>query len=170
MKTLENKREIAEYINVKSLTTIRIDLADADSYGIKSQKIRIDNGYFKNHPDHKYYIHAEIRAYHDTHKFEFHSFNSYLTDSFGYYDMEEMLEYSNSPIVKPDSDIVICVVNSVEKKVYKPIILHTSNRINAFCNEPLQFVDKDNDAMTYLLNVNPEVQKTWYGWKNLNEN
>ena len=38
MKTLETKQEIAIAINMHEMPVVRIDLADADEYGIKSQK------------------------------------------------------------------------------------------------------------------------------------
>lgn len=47
MRYLNDKREIAHAINVDRLTTIRVDLADADSYGLVSKNVLIDNGFFK---------------------------------------------------------------------------------------------------------------------------
>ena len=43
MKMLNTKQEIAVAINMHEMPVVRIDLADADEYGIKSQKVLIDN-------------------------------------------------------------------------------------------------------------------------------
>lgn len=72
MKTLETKQEIAIAINMHEMPVVRIDLADADEYGIKSQKVLIDNGKFRRlnptDPDMPYLVRAEIRAFVDEKK------------------------------------------------------------------------------------------------------
>lgn len=77
MKTLETKQEIAIAINMHEMPVVRIDLADADEYGIKSQKVLIDNGKFRRlnptDPDMPYLVRAEIRAFIDEKKFTFAS-------------------------------------------------------------------------------------------------
>lgn len=69
MKMLETKQEIAIAINMHEMPVVRIDLADADEYGIKSQKVLIDNGKFRRlnptDPDMPYLVRAEIRAFVD---------------------------------------------------------------------------------------------------------
>lgn len=47
MKMLNTPQEIAVAINMHEMPVVRIDFADADEYGIKSQKVLIDNGKFK---------------------------------------------------------------------------------------------------------------------------
>ena len=78
MKTLETKQEIAIAINMHEMPVVRIDLADADEYGIKSQKVLIDNGKFRRlnptDPDMPYLVRAEIRAFIDEKKFAFASY------------------------------------------------------------------------------------------------
>lgn len=148
MKMLNTKQEIASTINSHTLPVVRLDLADADAYGIKSQKVLIDNGTFRD--GFPYLVHAEIRAYRDERKFTFSSFCCCLTNSFSYHDMEEILVYANAPIIKKDSDVIIAIVDSKNKTVYKPIILHTGKYINPHCSTPLDFADTDNDATIYL--------------------
>lgn len=148
MKTLKDKREIANEINVKRTTTVRIDLADADEYGLKSQKVLIDNGTFNN--GHPYLIKAEIVAYYDQMKFTFSRFCTCLSDSFGYSDIEEMAELANAPIVKTDSDVVLVFVNSKKREAYAPCVLHTSKRVDPHCTTPLTFTDEDNSAVGYM--------------------
>ena len=98
MKTLETKQEIAIAINMHEMPVVRIDLADADEYGIKSQKVLIDNGKFRRlnptDPDMPYLVRAEIRAFADEKKFTFASYGCCLSNTFGYHDMEELLDYS----------------------------------------------------------------------------
>ena len=73
MKMLNTPQEIAVAINMHQMPVVRLDLADADEYGIKSQKVLIDNGKFKRlkptDPDMPYLVRAEIRAFVDKKKF-----------------------------------------------------------------------------------------------------
>lgn len=154
MKTLETKQEIAIAINMHEMPVVRIDLADADEYGIKSQKVLIDNGKFRRlnptDPDMPYLVRAEIRAFIDEKKFTFASYGCCLSNTFDYHDMEELLDYANAPIIKRDSDVVLAIVDSRRKVAYKPIILHTRNRVDPNCQVPLGFTDEDNDATEYI--------------------
>lgn len=154
MKMLKTKQEIAVAINMHQMPVVRIDLADADEYGIKSQKVLIDNGKFRRlnptDPDMPYLVRAEIRAFVDEKKFTFASYGCCLSNTFGYHDMEELLDYANAPIIKRDSDVVLAIVDSRRKIAYKPIILHTGNRVDPNCQVPLGFIDEDNDAAEYI--------------------
>ncbi len=155
MKQLTDRREIAKAINVERKTVVRIDLAEADEYGIKSQKVVIDNGTFRDGTP--YMVRAEIRAYADEMKFTFHGFGSCIHSDFGYYDVEEMVEYANAPVIKTDSDVVLVIVDSENKKAYAPVILHTGNRVDAHCSTPLTFVDEDNNALAYMVMAREEL-------------
>lgn len=154
MKMFNTPQEIAVAINMHQMPVVRIDLADADEYGIKSQKVLIDNGKFRRlnptDPDMPYLVRAEIRAFVDEKKFTFASYGCCLSNTFGYHDMEELLDYANAPIIKRDSDVVLAIVDSRRKIAYKPIILHTRNRIDPNCQIPLGFIDEDNDATEYI--------------------
>lgn len=154
MKMLKTKQEIAVAINMHEMPVVRIDLADADEYGIKSQKVLIDNGKLRRlnpiDPDMPYLVRAEIRAFVDERKFTFASYGCFLSNTFGYHDMEELLDYANAPIIKRDSDVVLAIVDSRRKIAYKPIILHTRNRVDPSCQVPLGFTDEDNDATEYI--------------------
>lgn len=44
----------------------------------------------------------------------FKSYGSCLHADFTYSDMEKMLDYANVPVVKPDQEILVCLVDSVE--------------------------------------------------------
>lgn len=101
MKTLETKQEIAIAINMHEMPVVRIDLADADEYGIKSQKVLIDNGKFRRlnptDPDMPYLVRAEIRAFVDEKKFTFASYGCCLSNTFGY-------QFSLGPVSSGDKE------------------------------------------------------------------
>ncbi len=148
MRTITERTEIAKAINGHGMPVITIDLADSDEYGLKSQKVLIDNGTFED--GFPYYIRSELRAYTDEKKFRFSQGPVGISASFTYHDMKEMLDYRNAPIVKPDEDVVIVFIDSKEKMALCPIILHTSGRIDANCTTPLSFTDTDMDTRPYL--------------------
>ena len=156
MRLLTERTEIAKAINGHDLPVITIDLADADDYGLKSQKVLIDNGTFKD--GFPYYIRSEIRAYADEEKFKFSQGGTCLKASFGYYDMVEMLEYRNAPIVKVDQDVIISIIDSNKKVAYNPMILHTTKRIDAHCSTPLEFVDNDYSTIPFLVLAGVEIR------------
>lgn len=157
MKFLNERTEIATAINGHKMPVITIDLANADDYGLKSEKVLIDNGFFRD--GFPYYIHAELRAYADETKFKFSSGCVGISNSFSYYDMKEMLEYRNAPIVKADEDIIIAIIDSNKKQMYKPIILHTSKRIDAHCSTPLTFIDDDYTTIPYMIYAGVDVSR-----------
>lgn len=167
MKYIGTRTEIAKEINIKRTTTVRIDLADADCYGLKSQKVLIDNGTFRDGTP--YLIRAEIRAFCDEQKFTFASYGVCLSNSFGYYDMEEILTYANAPVIKTDSDVVIAIVDSKSKRMFTPVLLHTGKRVDAHCSTPLTFEDDDNDASAYMRYADRELVAEWYGIRKLHE-
>lgn len=148
MKVLTERTEIATAINGHKMPVITIDLADADTYGLKSQKVLIDNGTFRD--GFPYYIHSEVRAYADEKKFKFSQGGACLSASFNYYDMKEMLDYRNAPIVKPDEDVIIAIINSKDRTAFAPMILHTNKRIDAHCSTPLTFADDDYSTRPWL--------------------
>lgn len=156
MKALKERTEIAMAINGHKMPVITIDLADADDYGLKSEKVLIDNGTFRD--GFPYYIRAELRAYADETKFKFSSYGSCISSSFSYYDIKKMLEYKNAPIIKVDEDVIIAIIDSKKKQAYYPIVLHTGNRINQHCSTPLTFIDEDYTTIPYMMNAGVEIR------------
>lgn len=167
MKMLTDRKQIAKEINIKRTTTVRIDLAEADEYGIKSQKVLIENGtYSDGTPS---YVHAQICAYSDMKEFTFTGGSICLKSDFGYRDIEEMVEYANAPIVKPDSDVVIVVVDSEKQIAFNPIVMHTGKTVNAYCITPLEFVDSKEEfaqqlTRVIMANVKDEIKNKWHRW------
>lgn len=156
MKVLRERTEIAKAINGHKMPVITIDFADADDYGLKSKKVLIDNGKFSD--GFPYYIHAEVRAFRDEGKFTFKQYGTCIHNSFTFHDMEEMLEYRSAPIVKADEDVVIAVIDSKNKQMCYPIVLHTNGKINPHCSTPLTFIDEDYTTIPYLVNAGIEVK------------
>ena len=140
MKKLTTRTEIAQAINFKQYPTITIDLSKRDDYGIAGAPVVIDNGKFSS--GEPYYIHATLRAYNDEKNLTFSAGSSYLSDSFSYSDMEEILTYANAPVVKPDQEILICLIDSEKRQAYNPLVVRTSKRVNAHCSTPLTLTEK----------------------------
>jgi len=165
MKTLNTRTEIAKAINVDRLTTVRIDLADSDDYGIVSQKIQIDNGTFRDGTP--YTVEARIRAFTDEQRFVFTSGCVGISSSFTYRDFEDMVELANAPLVKPGTDIVLAIVDSKEHQIFKPLVMHVDDRVDPHCSTPIRFTDGYKDdarpfilaAARYIVAKEPEAYK-----------
>lgn len=135
MKFLETRTEIGKAINFKQYPTIRIDVSKTDDYGIVGTHVLIDNGTFRTGDP--YYVRATIRAYRDEGFLVFHSYGSCLHADFTYYDMEKILDYANVPVIKAGQEILICLLDSAKRLVYKPVVLKTGDRIDPHCTKPL---------------------------------
>lgn len=145
MKFITERTEIAQTINFHKMPVVKMDLANKTEYGIRSEKVLIDNGTFRD--GNPYYIKSDLRVYEDSAKFEFSNKCGCLTDSFGYSDIAEMLEFANAPIIKADSDFCLVIIDSEKRTALKPIILHTSKRIDAHCITPLSVEEIDLEAL-----------------------
>lgn len=137
MKRLTERTDIAQAINFKKYPVLHIDLADRDEYGIKGCKCSIDNGKFSDGTP--YYVRATCRAYNDERKLTFHSGGTYLSSSFSYFDMEEMLEYANAPVIRPGEPVVVVLTDSEKKVAYAPMVVELDSRVSPHCMNPLRF-------------------------------
>lgn len=135
MKFLETRTEIAKAINFKQYPTIRIDVSKTDDYGIVGTYVLIDNGTFRT--GEPYFVRATIRAFRDEGCLKFKSYGCCLSATFTYSDMERILDYANVPVIKANQEILVCLVDSVERLVYKPVILKTGERVDPHCQTPL---------------------------------
>lgn len=140
MKRLTDRSEIAQAINFKKYPVVTIDLAKTDDYGIAGTPVNIDNGTFRS--GEPYYIHSVMRAYNDEKVLTFHSGCVCLSNSFTYSDMEDLLTYANAPVIKPDQDILICLIDSAMRQAYAPMIVHTSKHVSPHCSTPLTLEDR----------------------------
>ena len=151
IKILKDRTEIAKAINGRELPVVTIDIANTDEYGLVSEPVLIDNGTFDD--GFPYMIDSEIRIYTDEKKFTFSSGGLGIHSSFGYYDVKKMLDRRNAPVIKKDSDVLVCVINSNTEEAFAPMILHTTDRINAHCQTPLSFVEPDPITNRFFLEM-----------------
>lgn len=64
VQILKNRTDIAQTINGRNMTVVRLDIADVDDYGLKSEPVVIDNGKFPakyGWPEMPDMIHSRIR-------------------------------------------------------------------------------------------------------------
>ena len=135
MKVLTNKTEIAAAINFSQHPVIRIDLSQTDLYGVVGAPVRIDNGTFTT--GEPYFVRCHLRAFRDENVLVFNAGGVALKAYLSYGDYEQMLKYTNAPIVKPDQDILVCMVDSKRRLVYDPVVLRTGKRVDPHCMTPL---------------------------------
>ena len=135
MKVLTNKTEIAAAINFSQYPVIRIDLSQTDLYGVVGAPVRIDNGTFST--GEPYFVRCYLRTFKDENALVFNAGGVALKANLSYGDYERMLEYTNAPIVKPDQDILVCMVDSKHHLIFNPVVLRTGKRVDPYCMTPL---------------------------------
>lgn len=135
MKVLSNRTKIAAAINFSQYPVIRIDLSKTDLYGVVGAPVRIDNGTFTT--GEPYFVRGYLRTFKDENVLTFDAGGVALKANLSYSDYERMLEYTNAPIVKPDQDILVCMVDSERRLVYDPVVLRTGKRVDPYCMTPL---------------------------------
>lgn len=153
MKMLKTREEIAMAINFRKYPVLNIDLANADYYGLKGCKVRIEAGNFHNGMPRT--IHAELRVFHDEKKLTFQSGCTCLHDSFTYSDYTEMVENAQAPLITADQDIVIAIYDSRNKTAYNPIMVHTGDRVNPNCITPLTIEPVDMTPYLCMAGITP---------------
>ena len=141
MKLLHDRKELALAMNFGKYPVLTIDMADADDYGLKGCKVRIDAGTFND--GEPYFIRATIRAYCDDRRLTTSSPCTCLSASFTWHDYEEMVEFATAPVIKPDQDVVVAVYDSRQHKPYAAFIAHTGKHVSRHCSTPLTFEDAD---------------------------
>lgn len=141
MKLLHDRKELAKAMNFGKYPVLTIDMADADDYGLKGCKVRIDAGTFND--GEPYFIRATIRAYCDDRRLTTSSPCTCLSASFTYDDYTEMVEFATAPIIKPDQDVVVAVYDSRTRYPYAAFIAHTGKHVSRHCSTPLTFEDAD---------------------------
>ena len=138
---INDRQAVAKAINFGEYPVITIDLADRDEYGLKGSKVRIDNGTFRT--GERYFIRATIRVYNDEQVLGTYSSGTCLHADYSYSDVAEMIEWAAAPVIKPDQDVLVMVIDSKARIAYNPRIVHTAKTISAHCIEPLRFEDAD---------------------------
>ena len=136
-----NRTEIAKALNFNKYPVLTIDLAERDEYGLKGCDVRIDNGTFSS--GEKYFVNATLRVYNDEKHFSFSAHNVCIKKDFSYSDVERMINTANTPIVKPDEDIAIVIIDSRFRAAYRLYIVHTDSRISPHCINPMNIEKVD---------------------------
>ena len=137
----DNRTVIAKALNFNKYPVLTIDLADRDEYGLKGCEVRIDNGTFRS--GEKYFINATLRVYNDEKYFSFSAHNVCIKKDFSYSDVERMIKMANTPIIKPDEDIAIIIIDSRLRAAYRLYIVHTDSRISPNCIDPMKIEKVD---------------------------
>ena len=141
MKLLKDRQELAAAMNFGRYPVLRIDLADADDYGLKGCRVRIDAGTFRSGDP--YIIDAVLRVYNDEKKLTTTCFGACLADSFSYQDYHDMVEKAMAPLIRPDQDVVIAFYHSKAQKAMAAMIVRTGKSVSRGCACPLSFEDVD---------------------------
>lgn len=133
MKKLNTVQEIAKEVNINLLPTVKIDVSKRDEYGIKGVNVRVFEGYHNGCP---MMTDAEVRVYSDEKILKFSSGGFGIKASYGYYDVIEMYEQSNLPVIKENSQFVLIIENSDKKVIHEAMVVDTY-KINKFCMTPI---------------------------------
>lgn len=139
MKTLTERTEIAPAINFKKYPVVTIDVSKRDDYGIVGCPVCIDAGLFRSGEPH--YVKATCRVYRDEQKLTFTSGCVGLSADFGYRDIEEMLEYANVPIIRPDAEMLVVIIDSAKRIAYSPVVVRTGSRVDPHCQTPISLAE-----------------------------
>ena len=136
MRFLTDREEIATTITGRECAVVTIDLADADEFGLVSEPVVVDKGTYND--GFPRMARGHIRCYTDAKKFVFHEGVCGISASFGYYDVVEMAEYRNAPVIRKDSDVVLVVKDSRVKACWV-VVLHTGKTGEYFVDNDIYF-------------------------------
>lgn len=138
---IQNRTEIARAINFGEYPVLTIDLADRDEYGLVGCKVRIDNGYFRT--GERYFVNATLRVWSDEKYLTTSGENDVLKASYGYSDVQEMIEWANAPVIKPDQEVLVIITDSKIKCAYDAYIIRTGAKVSPHSTDPLAFEKLD---------------------------
>lgn len=158
MKRLENRQDIGMAINFGRYPVLSIDLADADEYGLKGCRVRIDNGKFPS--GEPYIIGATLRVYRDDRKLVTHGDCCCISDSFTYSDFTDIVERAMAPMIRKDQDVVIAIYDSRIHIAYAPMLVKTSSWISPHSISPIGFEEVDMTNFLIMAGVELRVEST----------
>lgn len=147
MKRLNTRMEIGKALGFGEYPVLTIDLADANDYGLKGCRLRVDNGHFKT--GERYLISATLRVYRDTKKLTVTAGCVGLSSSFGYKDLLDRTLDAQAPIITRNQEVVIVILDSRFHKLYAPLLVRTSDWVSPHSDQPIGF--EDVDMTPYLL-------------------
>ena len=150
MKVLTERTEIAKALNFNTRPVVDIDFANDENLiymqnelvGFKS-KVRVP----WMHEGKTLYEKSELKWFIDEMRITVGNSGIMLSASFGYQDVEEMVEYANAPILDKNEEFVLVLRNSKTRKA-SILILETYDKKNIF-NQNELFVDGRIDLMAW---------------------
>lgn len=154
MKYLTERKELAQAINFGRYPVLYIDLANADDYGLKGCRVRIDAGSFSS--GNPYIIDAELRVYSDEKTLTTSASGACLHADFSYFDYKEMVDNAVAPLIRPDQDVVVAVYDSNARRCFAAMLVHTAKHVSRGCTCPLSFEQVD---MTPYLDIAAMLKK-----------
>lgn len=141
MKFLTDRNQIAATINFHKMPTIPFDVSNVTEYGLRGGDLLVDCGKFRT--GEPWFEHAKLYVYRDARKLIISGDGGCsLHAGFGYYDIKEMMDNRNLPIIHADEDILIVPFDSKTRDAFEPFIIHTGKTVDPHCTEPIQ-VEKD---------------------------
>lgn len=154
MELIKEKQELAMAMNFGKYPVLKIDLADADDYGLKGCKVRIDAGNFPS--GEPWFIKAELRVYRDDCKLTTSAAPVGLSANFTHTDYFKMAEYATAPIIKPDQEVVVAIYDSKKAQAYAAVKVRTQKFVSRHCSTPIDFVDADMTPFLWCAGIAPE--------------
>lgn len=140
-------------MNFGKYPVLTIDLADADDYGLKGCKVRIDAGTFSN--GEPYLIKATLRVYRDTCNLTTSAAPVGLTADFTYHDYKKIADYATAPIIKPNQEVVVAIYDSKKEQAFAAVKVKTSNFVHRHCSTPIGFEDADMSPYLWCAGIVP---------------
>lgn len=142
MKFLKERTEIASAINFHKYPTIPLDVSNVTEYGIRGGRLLVDCGHFRD--GEPWYEPANLYIYRDERKLVVSCNGGCgLHAGFDYYDIKEMIDNRNLPIIGPDQDVLIVAFDSKTHEAFKPFIVHTSKHVDPHCTQPITIEGDD---------------------------
>lgn len=148
MKFLTERTEIAKALNFNTRPVVDIDFANEENLiymqgelvGFKA-KVRVRWTYNGQ----TLYNKSNLKWFNDEKKIIVGNWGCCLSSSFGYQDLEEMVEYANTPILDKDMEFVLVLRNS-KTRLASVVILETANHKDLH-NQVQLFVEDKLDLM-----------------------
>ena len=137
---LKDRQEIAKAINFAKYPVLELDTANEIVLGgmvagYNGSKVRVKWQY----QGETLYLHCELKYFKDSKKLTVSSGGCTLAARFSYKDLMEMVEYSNTPIIDKNMEVVLVIHNSKIGVAYPPVIMKFSDYKNINCQTVLEF-------------------------------
>lgn len=131
MKTLTDRQEIAKAMNFGEYPILYLDLAkdelkeDYLKGCYQGQRVKIA----RNRNGETFYSHGTLSYWKDENKLSISSEAIMLTASFGFSDIQKMVENANATEIKGDQEVIVVIMNSKTQKTSYPFLTKTSRYV-----------------------------------------